>query len=52
VKIQTDKIFDAVDDKISKQGLASAKANMARVKQELIESLGGERVPADPDTFL
>jgi len=51
VKIQTDKIFDAVDDKISKQGLASAKANMARVKQELIESLGGERVPADPDLF-
>ena len=51
VKIQTDKIFDAVDDKISKQGLASAKANMARVKQELVESLGGERVPADPDLF-
>jgi len=51
VKIRTDKIFDAVDDKISKQGLTSAKANMARVKQELVESLGGERVPADPDLF-
>lgn len=51
VKVDTSKVFDALDEKISKQGLTSTKAAMEKVKQELVDSIGGERVAADPNLF-
>lgn len=51
VKVDTSKVFDAVDDWVSKQGSFKTKQAAEIVRKDMIKSFGGERVSVDPYLF-